>query len=88
MTTFPKLSAARYTAEEGGHMIENLHETFGPIVRVRLGSEWRVLLEDLSDIQAVLRIEDKTPYRSPLLLATVYEKRNKVKKGLGNRYCQ
>ncbi|KAK7492591.1 hypothetical protein BaRGS_00016257 [Batillaria attramentaria] len=64
-----------YPMEGIGHVLNGLHEVYGPIVRVRMRSQWVVLLEDINDIQTVFRKQEKFPYRVPVQPDLTYAER-------------
>ncbi|KAK7450218.1 hypothetical protein BaRGS_00039966, partial [Batillaria attramentaria] len=66
-----------HTPEKIDKLWAELHEKYGSIIRLRLGKDWLVILEDLSDIEQMLRPTDPTPYRSPIQPDGVYMKREK-----------
>ncbi|KAK7116462.1 hypothetical protein V1264_002138 [Littorina saxatilis] len=67
-----------YPVEQYGQAIKNLHGVHGPIFRLRRGKDWMVFFERLEDADIVFRSKDANPYRTPLMLDVVYNKRSKV----------
>ena len=43
-------------------LLNKLQEDHGPVVRVRLGKEWVVLVDDLADIERVVRAAEKDDF--------------------------
>ncbi|XP_050397894.2 1,25-dihydroxyvitamin D(3) 24-hydroxylase, mitochondrial [Patella vulgata] len=64
-------------------LIDDLHEEYGPIVRVKLG-RWRVLVEDINDIKTVFGNEGKYPNRPGVPVSIAYGERRNVRNGLEN----
>ncbi|XP_076451275.1 putative cytochrome P450 301a1, mitochondrial [Babylonia areolata] len=47
-----------FPAENMSNMLNKLQSTYGPIMRVRLGNEWVVIIENMEDIENVVRAVD------------------------------
>ncbi|XP_070173330.1 probable cytochrome P450 CYP44 [Littorina saxatilis] len=66
---------SKYPVESIGHVLCELHDALGPIYCLRSGKEWVVHIDNLEDAEAVLRSEEGTPFRKPILITQVYNKR-------------
>ncbi|XP_046556238.1 probable cytochrome P450 CYP44 [Haliotis rubra] len=74
---------ADHTVGTVHRLFSDLLETYGSLVRVRLG-EWTVLVEDPADIEVVRRLEGKYPKRRLYPIHSLYCERSGFKKGLAH----
>lgn len=74
--------AGKFTPQTTHRLVESLHDTYGPVVRAQLGSEW-VLVEDVKDIENVFRNEGRYPLRDITDISKIVYQRNGYKLTLG-----
>lgn len=67
-----------------GEFVHSLHREYGDIFRQRVGKGWIVYLFNPVDIETVLREESKYPYRAPLVLSSIFEKRKNIRTSLAS----
>ncbi|KAI8771952.1 cytochrome P450 CYP12A2 [Biomphalaria glabrata] len=67
----------KYTPETLHQYMDELHEKFGPTVRLRLGTE-AVVVSEPKDVETVFQNEGKYPKRHGFEMMSIYAKRNNL----------
>ncbi|KAJ8303499.1 hypothetical protein KUTeg_019895 [Tegillarca granosa] len=67
-----------------GEFVHGLHREYGDIFKQRVGKGWVVYLFNPADIEVVLREESRYPYKSPLVLSSIFEKRKNIRPSLAS----